>query len=108
MTQQRAELRHISIPTGTQTDEATLSAAEMAATDVLERGPVAGAARRGADFRAYGISADDWDDDVEAGDVGERTLVGPTKGGFDASGATTPGSEARGEVIHVDGEKNSA
>ena len=67
MTQQRAELRHLSLPTGAHADEATLSAAEMAAADVLERG-VADCRGRGGEFRAYGISATDWDDDVEAGD----------------------------------------
>lgn len=65
MTQQRAELRNISISTGNQTNEATLAAAELAATTVLENAAAADlrrAATAGGDFRAYGISAADWND----------------------------------------------
>ena len=66
MTQQRAELRNISIPIGNQTDEATLNEAEMAATKVLLKAPALERAA-GRDFGAYGIHATDWDDlDVEA------------------------------------------
>jgi hypothetical protein len=107
MTQQRAELRNISIPTGNHTNEATLAAAEMAATAILQNAAAAQSVAN-RDFRAYGISAADWDD-VEDLSVGGSEDTQP-KGNLTAfsSSVATRSHEHQESVTTVVGEKGSA
>jgi hypothetical protein len=110
MTQQRAELRNISIPTGNQMNEATLAAAEMAATTVLENAAAADLRRVSTadrDFRAYGISAADWDD-VEGASTGGSSDM-QTKGNATtfSSSVATHSHEAHEEDLTAVGEKGT-
>jgi hypothetical protein len=107
MTQQRSEFRNISISTGDQANEATLAAAELAATTVLKHAAAADLRRAAVashDFRAYGISAADWDD-VESTSVGASSEVHPKDvlSTFSSSIATHS-HECHGEAILVDAE----